>query len=104
MNFQQFYELIYQTKPHKRFVIYNCSNPEEIKLWYNLIFTNPVQITKNLEISDGDLVWIDSFGIPTDNLIDNILTFTTGNFFEIICTKHIKTSSHEKRNAIYLIF
>jgi len=91
MTPNEFKNIIYHCKPHNRFVIYNSSESDLIKSLYSQIFTSPVVISNTLEIKDGDLVWIDTFGIKTDMLIDRILEFTSGNFFEIICNELLET-------------
>jgi len=92
MNHNDFVNIIYHTKPHNRFVIYNSLDPKEIKeLYKNLHCDKEIVVQNHLEIKDGDLVFICSFGIPTQQIVEDILQFCTGNFFEIISDEILET-------------
>lgn len=93
----KFEHLFYYTKPHKRFVIYNSSESDFVKNVYkNFLLNNSfndidVVIQNNLKIENGDLVWIDTFGIKTEDIVDKIEQFTSTNFFEIISNEELET-------------
>jgi hypothetical protein len=89
--------LFYHTKPHKRFVIYGSSEPKLIKNIYkrflekNLLHEIDVVIQDKLNIQHDDLVWIDTFTLKTEELIEQIEQFTTNSFFEIIANEELET-------------
>jgi len=93
----QIENLFYYTKPHKRFVIFNSSQSNLVKDAYNLFLEKnllgeiEVVIQDKLTIEHDDLVWIDTFSIKTEEIIDQIEQFTINSFFEIITNEELET-------------
>jgi hypothetical protein len=89
--------LFYHTKPHKRFVIYGSSEPTHIKNIYkrfvekNLLHKIDIVVQDKLNVQHGDLVWIDTFMLKTEEIIEEIEKFTSNNFFEIITNEELET-------------
>lgn len=92
MIYNDFKNLISHCKPHNRFVIYNSLNSKEISDFYKKICSDKEIVIQNrLEIKDGDLIYLETFGIDTQNLIEQILQFSVGNFFEVISNEILET-------------
>lgn len=92
MTTNDFKNIIYHCKPHNRFVIFNSTDSDIIKKEYLKVHTNgDVQIQSKLSINDGDLIWIDGFGINVQELLENILQNAVGKFFEIISNEILET-------------
>jgi len=89
--------LLHHTKPHKRFVIYGSSEPTHIKNIYkrfvekNLLQKIDIVVQDKLNIQHRDLVWIDTFLLKTEDIIEEIEKFTSNNFFEIITNEELET-------------
>ena len=92
MTTNDFKNIIYHCKPHNRFIIFNSIDSEIIKSEYlNIYPSGDVKIQSVLTINDGDLIWIDGFGINIQELLENILQSAVGKFFEIISNEILET-------------
>jgi len=92
MIYNDFKNLLNHSKPHNRFVIYNSFYSKEIQEFYkNILPDKEVVVQNKLEIKDGDLILVSTFGIPTQQIIENIFQFCNGNFFEIISDEILET-------------
>lgn len=92
MIYNDFKNLISHCKPHNRFVIYNSLNSKEISDFYKKICSDKEIVIQNrLEINDGDLIYLETFGIDTQNLLEQILQSSVGNFFEVISNEILET-------------